>query len=85
MPETFRTKVRTVGTSLGILLPKEILKKENVKVGEEVEVSILRPLSDKERLKIIEESFGMAKKMKGGKLLKFERDRVDRIERWSKC
>jgi antitoxin component of MazEF toxin-antitoxin module len=84
MGETFRAKVRMVGTSLGVLLPKEILKKENVKLGEEIEISVLRPLSKEERRKIIAESFGMAKKMKGGKLLRFERDRIDRMERWLK-
>jgi len=74
MPETFRTKVRTVGTSLGILLPKEILKKENVKVGEDVEVSIIKPMSKKMRAKLVSELFGIAK----GSKLKFERDHKDR-------
>lgn len=42
MAKTFRAKVRNVGTSLGVLIPKEIAEEEKVKKGEEIEVSILR-------------------------------------------
>jgi antitoxin component of MazEF toxin-antitoxin module len=62
MPETFRAKVRTIGTSLGILLPKEIVRREGVKVGEEVEISLWKPLSKKARERLIEKAFGMFKK-----------------------
>jgi len=77
MGDIFRTKVRNVGTSLGVLLPKEIVKKENVRVGDEVEVSIFRSLPKEERRKLIKKSFGMFRSSRS-KLLKFERDRKDR-------
>jgi len=76
MGEVFRTKVRNVGTSLGVLIPREVAGKENVRVGDDVEINIVRLLSKKEREKIIKQAFGMAKRM-GGKPLKFERDRKD--------
>jgi antitoxin component of MazEF toxin-antitoxin module len=79
MPETFRAKVRNVGTSLGVLIPKEIVKNENIETGDEVEVSLFKPLPEELRKKLIEEAFGMFKKMKKGKLPKFERDRRDRF------
>lgn len=42
MAKTFKAKVRNVGTSLGILIPKDVAEEERVKKGEEIEVSILR-------------------------------------------
>ena len=69
MSEIFKTKVRHVGTSLGILIPKEITTKEKVKAGEEVQVSITK----KQDIKAIEKAFGMAR----GKLT-FKRDHNDR-------
>lgn len=39
---SFRAKVRNVGTSLGVLIPKKIAEEEKVRRGEEIEVSILR-------------------------------------------
>ena len=38
----FKSKVRRVGTSLGVLIPKEFVEKEKIKEGEEVEVSLLK-------------------------------------------
>ncbi|MEM5793684.1 MAG: AbrB/MazE/SpoVT family DNA-binding domain-containing protein [Candidatus Aenigmatarchaeota archaeon] len=64
MPEVFKTKIRVVGTSLGVLIPKKIAVEQNVKEGEEVEIALLKP--DK---KAVEKAFGIAK----GKL-KFERE-----------
>lgn len=69
MPETFKSKVRTVGTSLGVLIPKEIANREKIKAGEEIEVSILKKRNLKEIMKL----FGSAKGA-----LKFERDHKDR-------
>jgi len=68
MVETFKVKVRNVGTSLGVLIPKEIVEKERVKNGEEIEVSILR-----RNLKDIMKLFGTAKDAS-----RFERDRTER-------
>lgn len=69
MVELFKSKVRSVGTSLGILLPSEIVRKENIKKGEEIEVSIL-----KRNLRLIKSSFGIDKGTK-----KFEREHGDRF------
>jgi len=68
MAETFKAKVRNVGTSLGILIPKEIAKKENVKNGEEIEVSLLR-----RNVKDVMKLFGTAKGAS-----RFERDHAER-------
>lgn len=73
MPELFKVKVRRVGTSLGVLIPKEVAKQERIKEGQEVEVSLLK----KRRLEEIERMFGIAKGAKP-----FERDRTDRLERY---
>lgn len=69
----FKTKVRRVGTSLGVLLPKELAKKEHIKEGEEIELALLKKRKLQEVLKLM----GTAKNAKP-----FERDRTDRIERW---
>ena len=44
MSETFEAKVRNVGTSLGVLIPKKVARDMHIKKGEEVEVLILKPL-----------------------------------------
>ena len=72
MVEMFKAKVRNVGTSLGILLPRRVIIEENIQVGEEIDVSIL-----KERIKLIEDSFGIDKGTS-----KFKRENKDRINRW---
>lgn len=73
MPELFKTKIRKVGTSLGVLIPKELIKKQKIKEGEEVEVGLLK----ENRLRLIEKAFGTAKGAKP-----FERDKTDRLERY---
>ncbi len=73
MPELFKTKVRKVGSSLGVLIPSEIIEKENIKEGEEVEIGLLK----EGRLKLIKKAFGIAKNSKS-----FERDKNDRLERY---
>ena len=73
MPETFTVKVRKVGTSLGVLIPKGIVEMEQIKEGEEIEVSLIK----KKVLKDVLELFGTARPSGH-----FERERVERIERW---
>ena len=73
MPELFKTKVRKVGTSLGVLIPKELIEEQKIKEGEEVEVGVLK----ESRLRSIEKAFGIAKGAKP-----FERDRTDRLGRY---
>ena len=57
MGEVFKAKVRNVGTSLGILIPKSIAMKDKIRIGEEVEVALLK----RKRLELIEKAFGLAK------------------------
>ena len=52
----FKAKVRQVGTSLGLLLPKDVVDEENLKAGSEVDVSLFRP-----RKELIEKYFGIDK------------------------
>jgi len=72
MTKMFKAKVRKVGTSLGVLIPKEIATEEKIKEGEKVEVSLLK----EKRLEEVFKLFGTAKGTKP-----FVRDREDRIDR----
>lgn len=72
MAELFKAKVRKVGTSYGVLIPMEIIAKEEIKEGEEVELSLLK----ERKLEAIQRLFGS---MKGAK--PFKRDREDRLDR----
>ena len=72
MAELFTAKVRKVGTSLGVLIPKEYAMQEKIKEGEEIEIGIVKRRKLDEVLKL----FGSAKGAK-----QFERDRTDRLER----
>ncbi len=73
MPEVFKTKIRKVGTSLGVLIPKELIERQKIKEGEEVEIGVLKQRKVEEVLKLL----GTAKGTKP-----FERDRIDRADRW---
>jgi antitoxin component of MazEF toxin-antitoxin module len=73
MARTFKAKIRKVGTSLGVLIPKDIAEAEKIKEGDEVAVSILKGRKINEVLKL----FGTA-----GRTRSFERDRKDRSNRY---
>lgn len=73
MSELFKAKVRRVGTSLGILIPKGIAEQEKIKIGEEIQLTI----SKQRRLEEIWKLIGTAKGTKS-----FARDRIDRLERY---
>ena len=73
MSELFKAKVRRVGTSLGVLIPKEIAQIEKIKEGQEVEISLLKQRKIGDVLKL----FGTAKGTKP-----FERDRNGRQDRY---
>ena len=73
MSDLFKAKVRRVGTSLGVLIPKKVIVNEKIKEGQEVEMSLLKRRKIEEVLKL----FGTAKGTKP-----FERDRTDRLERY---
>ncbi|MEK6888625.1 MAG: AbrB/MazE/SpoVT family DNA-binding domain-containing protein [Nanoarchaeota archaeon] len=70
-----KARVRNIGTSLGVIIPSEIIKEENIEEGEDIEISILKR---QERLKALSELFGIGK----GAKHKFGRDKTDRIERY---
>jgi antitoxin component of MazEF toxin-antitoxin module len=64
MGTLFKVKIRKIGTSLGVLIPKEMIQMNDIKVGEEVEISLLI-----KRKELIKKMFGITKGAKG-----FERD-----------
>jgi antitoxin component of MazEF toxin-antitoxin module len=68
MSEIFKAKVREVGTSLGVLIPKEVAKEMKIKKGQEIEISVL-----KKNPEMIAKFFGIDKGAKP-----FERDHRDR-------
>lgn len=65
----FKVKVRRIGTSLGVLIPKQLIANKSIKVGEEVEIALL-----KRKRELIAKAFGIAKGARP-----FERHDVDRI------
>lgn len=69
MAEVFVSKVRPLGTSLGLIIPNKVVSEEKLEPGEEIKVSIIK--SD---FKALEALFGS---MKGAK--PFKRDKKDRI------
>lgn len=73
LPRLFKVKVRKVGTSLGVLIPRDLVKEQKIKEGEEVEVGILKRRKVGEVLKL----FGTAKGTEP-----FVRDREDRLDRY---
>ncbi len=70
MTSIFKVKVRKVGSSLGILIPKDLADDESIKEGEEIEVTLFKQRKLENVLKLL----GTAKGSKP-----FERDRKDRI------
>ena len=56
MEPVFKAKVRRIGTSLGILIPKELLQEKKISEGDEIELSIL-----KKRKELIDRAFGIPK------------------------
>lgn len=69
MADLFKTKVRRVGTSLGVLIPKETVDISGISEGEEIEVGIVK----RKGVSDIMSFFGTAKKSKT-----FERERAGR-------
>jgi antitoxin component of MazEF toxin-antitoxin module len=69
MGDMFKVKVRKIGTSLGVLLPKRMLEEQGIKEGEEVEIGILK--KDKE---LLDKVFGITKGSKP-----FKREKTDRM------
>lgn len=69
METVFKVKVRRIGSSLGVLIPKRMISKKKIKEGEEIEISLL-----KRRKELISKAFGIAKGAGP-----FERDSLDRV------
>lgn len=69
METVFKVKIRRIGSSLGVLIPNQIIQNKNIKEGEEVEISLL-----KKRKELIAKAFGIAKGAKP-----FIRYNVDRV------
>ncbi len=72
MTELIKAKVRKIGTSFGVILPKEMLNLRQIREGDEIEITVF-----KKDLRLLEKAFGMAK----GAKHPFIRDRIDRLER----
>ena len=51
----FESKVRQVGTSFGVLIPKEIVDEEKIKKNQRIKIAIL-----KRDLSLLEKEFGSA-------------------------
>ncbi len=56
MDTVFKVKVRRIGSSLGVLTPKQMIKQRSVKEGEEIEIALL-----KRRKELIAKYFAVAK------------------------
>ena len=75
MAEPFKTIIRKVGSSFGVLIPSQIIKENKLDEGKEIEIVILQ-----KNKKFLDESFGIDKrKIK----FKFIRDKTDRLERYA--
>ena len=69
METIFKVKIRRIGTSLGVLIPKQLIANKSLKEGEEVEMVILKKRKD-----LVAKVFGIAKGANH-----FERYTTDRI------
>jgi len=76
MPETFKAKVRSVGTSLGVLIPKDVTIREKINSGEEVEVTLLK--TNAKNIKELLRLFGSARGASS-----FKREHRDRMDRYA--
>ncbi len=56
METVFKVKIRRIGSSLGVLIPKRLIQNRKIKEGEEVEISLL-----KKRKELVARAFGIAK------------------------
>lgn len=73
MSGVFKANVRRVGTSLGVLIPKEVLREEKIREGDQIELGVVKRKKVEEVVKL----FGTAKGTKP-----FERERRERGDRW---
>lgn len=69
MAETFTAKVRPIGSSLCVIIPREVVKAEHIRAGKEVRVNLFVP-----DYTALDKLFGSVKETEP-----FERDRRDRV------
>jgi DNA-binding SARP family transcriptional activator len=74
MNEVVRVKLRKIGSSVGLLVPKEQLVELNADAGDEIDVAFLKHRTPAELKKLADEGFGIAK----GFTKPFERDKRTR-------
>lgn len=67
MVQLFKAKVRKIGTSVGVLIPKENVGEAQIQEDDEVEIALLSHTKDFS-------GFGMAKKF----IIPFQRDKKTR-------
>ncbi len=70
MSEIFSVKVRKIGSSAGVIMPKDQLDSMKIEIGDEIDISVLKHRNPAD----IEAFFGIAKDFKH----KFERDKTAR-------
>lgn len=61
MGELLTVKLRQIGNSVGLLIPKGFIETIRVNIGDEVNIALLKPVSKKELEDEIEATFGIAK------------------------
>jgi hypothetical protein len=71
----FRAKVIRIGTSAGVIIPKEMLDRKGLKVGEKADFSIV--ITEKDRLALIEKMAGSVPGI--GKGWKRDKDRTEKL------
>lgn len=69
MAETFTAKVRPIGSSLCVIIPRKIVEKEKIKPGKEIEVSVIN-----QNFRLLESLAGTVEEK-----YPFVRDRRDRV------
>ncbi|MBI5047290.1 hypothetical protein HZC07_06190 [Candidatus Micrarchaeota archaeon] len=70
MADIFQAKLRKIGSSIGILIPKDRLTEINANIGEEIDLVVIKHRSKKD----VEASFGIASHFTKS----FERDKTSR-------
>lgn len=67
--EELTTKIRSWGNSFGIIIPQEILRRKNIKEGEEIDVILVK------KGNVLRETFGKAKFKKSTEQMMKETDK----------
>lgn len=70
MSEAIEVKLRRIGTSLGVLIPKRLVAREHLKEGSMLEISLLK----RQRRELIDKYLGIAKGVGP-----FKREKSDRF------